>query len=819
MADEQYVIDVTVQAFDKTSEPLAQAQRAVSQFDKAAEQTAKRVQSLSRTPFDLTIRALDRATTVLDRVDRRASSMVRKPYELVVRVKDVATAPMRGIMNMMTSYQTYMLGFMAAGVGAATVAWPLKLADNLQQANIAFTTMLGSQQKAAQFMQQVQQFAISTPFSTADIIKNAQFMMALGFQANQVIPTLQAVGDAASAMGGSADLIQRILLALGQMQAHGKVDAQDMLQLTSANIPAWQILANSIHKSVAETQQLAQAGKLEAAPAVQAILKGMEQLYGGQMQKNANATFSGLMSQITDTFKIDIVTKWGQGIERAVLPALARFNDWLGRNQAMISRWGDTLANVAQQGAQWVVDKVKALMSAVDSLVNSRAWQQADTLGSKLRVAWDQVVVAPFDSWWQGGGQQQVARIAANIGSFLGSTLNGAVMGLLGLATPSSVTQTVTVNTIPIRPDPVLSRLSPDDQAMYLQSFVKTIPTDPWVSAGQTAGAAFFSAFAKAFNADEIAGKLVQAFGNVQPWNAHSNAGRAFGVGVDVLAGVGAIGLLSRVSRAARTVGGVIRTGYRWDQKLMDMLFPARKPASASDVKTVSESVDAAESMPRVSGLVDKYGKPIPSVLSTVEQTQQAVRAAEQTSRALDVVKSIARRIPGLNLLMGAADVASIATAAPGIERAKTAGSVVGEWAGTAAGAATGAAIGSVIPGAGTIAGAVIGGLLGLAGSYLGGKAAASAYQASHATGPAEQAPVSSGGVVSVGQQRPQVTNTTINLGGVNVPISITGDNPDQILAVIRQHIAEIGDELANQIAISIERVHANMPARATAPI
>jgi tape measure domain-containing protein len=377
VADEQYVIDITVQAIDKTSEPLAQAQKRVSEFDRAAEQTARRLQSLSRSPFDLTVRAIDRATGTMDRIYARGLSLARKPIDIMVRVKDLATAPIKSIFDLMSSYQTYIMGYVFGKVGQATIAWPLQLADNLTQASIAFQTMLHSAQKAQQFMQQVQQFAIATPFSTEDIIKNAQFLLAMGFKYQQVIPMIQAVGDAAAAVGGNADLIERILLALGQMNAKGKVQADEMLQLTEANIPAWQFLAQAMHKSVAEVQQLASKGKLEAAPAIQAIVQGMEKLYGGQMQANANKTASGLMSQISDTFRIGVVTRWGQGIQQAVIPALSEFNDWLGRNRSAVNRLGDAMYELGREGAQWVVDKLKAIAVTLSQLVNSREWQQA----------------------------------------------------------------------------------------------------------------------------------------------------------------------------------------------------------------------------------------------------------------------------------------------------------------------------------------------------------------------------------------------------------------------------------------------------------
>lgn len=79
-----------------------------------------------------------------------------------------------------------------------------------------------------------------------------------------------------------------------------------------------------------------------------------------------------------------------------------------------------------------------------------------------------------------------------------------------------------------------------------------------------------------------------------------------------------------------------------------------------------------------------------------------------------NAVKGFGKRM--LGPLSFAADVASIATAAPGKERAQAIGSTVGGGAG----AAIGGFIGSIIPGAGTLVGSALGGT---AGSWLGEKA------------------------------------------------------------------------------------------------
>ncbi|GEO26226.1 hypothetical protein AAC03nite_20110 [Alicyclobacillus acidoterrestris] len=665
----------------KTVAQLQAVQNQVEKLDSAVNKMQQDTESASRTP--IVLQALDKATAVMDRVYERGRDIAAKPIELVIKAKDLATAPLSHAMDMLTSYQAFMLAGAVTAVGAASIAWPLQLADNLQQANVAFATMLGSAQKAQQFMNQVQSFAIATPFSTADVVKNAQLMMAMGFSAKSIIPDLQAIGDASSALGGSADTIQRIVLALGQMQQHGKVDAQDMLQLTSVGINGWKMLADKLHLTVAQVQALSQAGKLQAAPAVQTILQGMEKLYNGQMQKNASSTFSGLMSQITDTFKIDIVTKWGQGIEKSVLPALSQFNDWLGKNQTLIAGWGQSLEHDAAQGAQWVVDRVQELASSVNTMVNSPAWQNAPNLWAKMKVGWDSLIVQPFDTWWSGKGKQDVANIAGDVGTFFGSTLNGMIMGALGLINGPTVTAP-DITKLPPAEQTYIMHLPPDQQKQALQALTQS---NAFVSAGQTAGSAFFNAFVKSFHAGEIAHALIKAFENIQPTFM---GGQSNSLGGDIFAGITDFMLLRAGFKGVKSGVDTASTLKGWYKKTRNLFGGGKKPPDGDGPSSSSRGSD-----------------------SLAEDAARSIQSASTHAGLLSKIRALGSRIPGLDLLFGGIGVADSLRATTRAGKFSGVGGAVGGTAGAIAGGAVGSLADVFLGPLGTIGGSVLGQFVG----------------------------------------------------------------------------------------------------------
>jgi hypothetical protein len=115
------------------------------------------------------------------------------------------------------------IGLAAGGIAIAGGVAGLKLASDWEQATLAFTNMLHSGEKANSFMGALQEFAAKTPFELPGLIQGARRLMAFGINARNVLPDIEAIGDAVSAMGGSADMIDRVTMAIGQMQAKGKV--------------------------------------------------------------------------------------------------------------------------------------------------------------------------------------------------------------------------------------------------------------------------------------------------------------------------------------------------------------------------------------------------------------------------------------------------------------------------------------------------------------------------------------------------------------------------------------------------------------------
>lgn len=223
------------------------------------------------------------------------------------REMDDVNGRVNGFKSTIGAMQTVVVGAFAAmavaavGMGVGIAKTGIDFLAMREQADIAFTTMLGSGEAAQAMLDKLQAFAAKTPFEFPDLVRASQRLMAMGFQATEVIPTLTAIGDAVAALGGTAETVNRVTTALGQMQAKGKTSAEEMMQLTEAGIPAWQMLADKIGVSIPEAMKMVTKGSVDAKTAISAVVDGIDARFGGMMEKQST-TFNGLLSNLRDVF-------------------------------------------------------------------------------------------------------------------------------------------------------------------------------------------------------------------------------------------------------------------------------------------------------------------------------------------------------------------------------------------------------------------------------------------------------------------------------------------------------------------------------------
>lgn len=253
------------------------------------------------------------------------------------------------------SFARYALsrGLFAGAAGASLLGGAgIKTAAELEQSKIGFETMLGSAKKAESFLDQIKKTAAATPFELEGLTQSSQKLLAFGFNVKKVIPTLTTLGDAASGLGVGQDGLDRIILAVGQIQAKGKVQSDELLQLTENGIPALKILANGFHKSTGEMQAMVTKGVVPASKAIPLLLDGIKNgtkgaagetaKFGGLMEKQSTS-LAGLWSTLHDTVLV--------GLANALDPLIPTIKDGLTLG---INKLAPAMASAGKETAQFI---------------------------------------------------------------------------------------------------------------------------------------------------------------------------------------------------------------------------------------------------------------------------------------------------------------------------------------------------------------------------------------------------------------------------------------------------------------------------------
>ena len=190
--------------------------------------------------------------------------------------------------------------YLAAGAVALGVA-AVKMNADMAMTARAFEVLTGDADKAKAHLDQLEAFAASTPFEFPGLVEASKKLQAYGFETEAVIPIIQAVGDAAMAVGMGQEGIDRITLALGQMNAKGKVSAEEMRQLAETGLPAWDMLAQGIGVTVPQAMEMAKKGAIDAKAGISAVLTGLDSRFNGMMNKVAGEipqSFSNMQDSV-----------------------------------------------------------------------------------------------------------------------------------------------------------------------------------------------------------------------------------------------------------------------------------------------------------------------------------------------------------------------------------------------------------------------------------------------------------------------------------------------------------------------------------------
>lgn len=181
----------------------------------------------------------------------------------------------------------------------------MQVRGQFQQTEMAFKTMLQSEEKADALMKQMIRTAAITPFGVEDVTEGAKQLLAFNVAAEDVNKTLIGLGDVAAGMGLN---LKDLVMLYGTTIAKGKMDTMDLYQFLNRGIPIADEIAKvmglDVTNAIKEVQKQIKAGKVTSDIFIQAMqsMTAEGSKFGGLMEAQSK-TITGQISNIEDAIE------------------------------------------------------------------------------------------------------------------------------------------------------------------------------------------------------------------------------------------------------------------------------------------------------------------------------------------------------------------------------------------------------------------------------------------------------------------------------------------------------------------------------------
>ncbi|MDH5064919.1 tape measure protein [Clostridium perfringens] len=263
-----------------------------------------------------------------------------------------------------------------------------------EQAQVAWSTILGSHEVASKMMAEITDYAAKTPFSKMGVDTMAKQLTNAGFEGQAVFDQLTKIGDMGSAFGIQEDSLREMVRQYAQVQQAQVAYTEDLNILQDRGIPIYKALGEVMGVPVSQVKKLASQGKVTADVYNKAI-DSMANKTKGAMEAQSQ-TFNGMMSTLEDNLSV----LWGYLTK-----------DWFANMKNSLSSFlpklEDFVTLVGTDGFTGAVDKMLPQLSPLVNLLSD--------IGSLLSTV---VIPSLLDfSGWVAEHIQPIAFLATVIGS------------------------------------------------------------------------------------------------------------------------------------------------------------------------------------------------------------------------------------------------------------------------------------------------------------------------------------------------------------------------------------------------------------------
>jgi hypothetical protein len=317
--------------------------------------------------------------------DQQFQKIIDKIESELRGLTNTAEKEARSIDNLVRKTTSAIAAYASVATASNFIGDIARVRGEFQQLEVAFTTMLGSKQKADQLLAEVTRFAATTPFELQDVAKATKQLLAFGISAEKIEPTLRSLGDVSAGIGAP---LGEIAYLFGTIKTQGVALTQDVRQFAQRGIPIYEELAKVLHVSVEEVSNFITAGKV-GFPEVEKVFQNLTAAgskFGGLMAEQAK-TLTGQISNFQDAWNqmLNSLGKDSEGIFSEIIKgstfAVEHFRDVIDIIELLIITYGSYRAAVIATSA------VQAIQTSI-----TKGYTIAETLRYQAMLLSDRVM-------------------------------------------------------------------------------------------------------------------------------------------------------------------------------------------------------------------------------------------------------------------------------------------------------------------------------------------------------------------------------------------------------------------------------------------
>lgn len=349
---------------------------------------------------------------------KQQTESATKDKKFAVKVEDQASGPLREIANeakktglwfdsltesannMRRTFAAGMIGSIISGfqslLGIITsitaalggmISGIYEAGKQAMRTRLSFRTMMQDIQAGNKMYEDLVNFANTTPFGDG-AVQAGRLLLAMGIEAKNVLPTMQAVGNAVASMGGSDEQLLSVARALGQIQSKGKLSAEEMNQLAEQGINGFGLLAKATGVSEQELRKLSEGGRLLSQDVMPVLIKQLGDDFAGAMDKiseTSGGKFDNLAADMqTNIAKIGVWMEpffsWIADLSKWAAEQLFWIGEKLGGIVEWVGKFGNLLAKIPG------ISQALTLVSSILSLLWDTTKKFFDWLGEVFGV-------------------------------------------------------------------------------------------------------------------------------------------------------------------------------------------------------------------------------------------------------------------------------------------------------------------------------------------------------------------------------------------------------------------------------------------------